>query len=81
MTMDDKERKIVRLNVGGVRYDVSRDTIERCEGSMLASLISDNWKEGNSDSNEPIFIDRNGLLFQNFFWTTCEPVRYSCHLR
>jgi hypothetical protein len=29
---------------------------------MLASLISDQWKEGNS--HEPIFIDRNGRLFE-----------------
>ncbi len=29
---------------------------------MLASLISEDWKEGNSD--EPIFIDRNGRLFE-----------------
>ncbi|GAX22423.1 hypothetical protein FisN_14Hu037 [Fistulifera solaris] len=56
------DNKIVRLNVGGTRYDVSRDTLARCEGSMLASLISKQWKEGNL--NEPIFIDRNGRLFE-----------------
>jgi hypothetical protein len=55
-------RKIVRLNVGGTQYDVSRDTLARCEGSMLASLVSKQWNEGNT--NKPIFIDRNGLLFQ-----------------
>lgn len=64
MTTKETKRKIVQLNVGGTRYDVSRDTLERCEGSMLASLISDHWKEGNSDDDKPIFIDRNGLLFQ-----------------
>jgi hypothetical protein len=61
MSYHDKG-KIVRLNVGGMRYDVSRSTLERCEGSMLISLISEHWKEGNSD--EPIFIDRNGRLFE-----------------
>ena len=59
---EENKRKIVQLDVGGTVYKVSRDTLERCEGSMLANLISDHWKEGNSD--EPIFIDRNGLLFQ-----------------
>ena len=62
MATEESKRKIVQLNVGGTRYDVSRDTLERCEGFMLASLISGHWKEGNSD--EPIFIDRSGLLFQ-----------------
>ncbi len=61
MSCHDKS-KIVRLNVGGTRYDVSRSTLERCEGSMLISLISEYWKEGNSD--EPIFIDRSGRMFE-----------------
>jgi hypothetical protein len=62
----DRQRrhKIVQLNVGGKHYEVSRDTLERCKGSMLASLISSNWREGNSDDSEPIFIDRNGRLFE-----------------
>ena len=55
-----KESIIVRLNVGGTRYDTSRATLGRCEGSKLANLVSDSWKEGV----DPIFIDRNGLLFQ-----------------
>lgn len=60
---EESKRSIIRLNVGGTHYEVSRNTIERCEGSMLASLISETWKEGNSD-NLPIFIDRNGRLFE-----------------
>lgn len=56
--------KVVQLNVGGMRYDVSRETLERCSGSMLARLVSDQWKEGNADDDEPIFIDRNGRLFE-----------------
>lgn len=62
MTISECKSKIVRLNVGGTRYDVSRDTLERCEGSMLASLISNHWREGITD--EPIFIDRNGRIFE-----------------
>lgn len=56
------KRSIVRLNVGGIRYDVSLDTLERCDGSKLMSLLSDHWRENSYD--EPLFIDRNGLLFQ-----------------
>lgn len=63
MTTENRKPKIVQLDVGGTLYKVSRDTLERCEGSMLASLISDHWKEGNSD-DEHIFIDRNGRLFE-----------------
>jgi hypothetical protein len=64
-TKDTKtNRQKVRFNVGGTHYDVSRDTVERCEGSMRASPISDRWKEGSTKSDDPIFIDRNGLLFQ-----------------
>lgn len=62
MSTRDCNSKIVRLSVGGTRYDVARDTLERCGGSMLAKLISGHWKEGKSD--EPIFIDRNGRLFE-----------------
>ena len=62
MTTDETKRKIVQLDVGGTLYKVSRDTLELCEGSMLASLISEHWKEGNGD--DPIFIDRNGRLFE-----------------
>ena len=31
---------IVRWNVGGVRYEASRDTLMRYKESMLASLVS-----------------------------------------
>ena len=64
MSSSDGRRKIVRLNVGGTRYDVARDTLERCEGSMLAKLISERWNEGRTDDKEVIFIDHNGRLFE-----------------
>ncbi len=53
---------IIHLNVGGTRYAVSRSTLMRYEGSMLASLISGKWKEGEGD--EEVFIDRNGRRFE-----------------
>lgn len=53
---------IIRLNVGGTRYEVSRDTLMRYERSMLASLVSGKWKEGDGDKE--IFIDRDGTRFK-----------------
>jgi hypothetical protein len=55
------ENNIVRLNVGGNRYEAARDTPMRFEGSMLSSLISDGWKEGNGQNE--MFFDRDGKLF------------------
>ena len=55
-------KDIVRLDVGGTRYKVSRDTLMRCEGSMLANLVSGKWKEGNGEGE--IFIDRDGGRFK-----------------
>lgn len=54
--------RIVRLNVGGTRYEVSRNTLMRLEGSMLAILISGQWREG--DVEDEIFIDRDGNRFK-----------------
>ena len=59
---DANKDDIVRLNVGGTRYDASRDTLMRYEGSMLASLVSGKWKEGDGDTE--IFIDRSGRRFE-----------------
>jgi hypothetical protein len=53
---------VVHLNVGGTRYEVARSTLMRYEGSMLASLVSGKWKEGNGE--EEIFIDHNGRRFE-----------------
>lgn len=61
---DQRSRNIVQLDVGGTLYKVSFETLRRCEGSMLANLVSEHWKEGQVDDSEPIFIDRNGLLFR-----------------
>ena len=62
MTITDIEAGTIHLDVGGVRYEVSCEALDRFEGSMLASLISDQWIEDNTI--EPIFIDREGQLFE-----------------
>ena len=47
MTMCGAET--VSFDVGGKSYRVAKDTIQRHEGSMLARLVSENWKP---ESNE-----------------------------
>ncbi|GAX25731.1 hypothetical protein FisN_14Lh051 [Fistulifera solaris] len=58
---DNMDTGIVRLNVGGTRYEAARETLTRLERSMLASLIAGTWKEGNGQNE--IFLDRDGKLF------------------
>jgi hypothetical protein len=53
--------KVIRLNVGGTRYEVSRSLIELYPDTMLARMISVEWSSG--DDHE-VFIDRNGPRFQ-----------------
>jgi hypothetical protein len=59
--MATKEAKcpmVLSLDVGGTLYKVSRTTLDRCRGSRLAQWIADH------DEEQPLFIDRNGMLFQ-----------------
>lgn len=59
----------VMLNVGGKRFETSRDLIDQQPDSMLSKMISDTWHhQQTSDSNsedEPIFIKRSGDIFQH----------------
>ena len=56
---------IIKLNVGGVRYDVSQSLLDRFPCSMLSKLVSDTWIEGAMDEDtKEVFIDRNGERFQ-----------------
>lgn len=63
MMKGDDENEIVQLDVGGIKYEIARDTLARCEGSLLARLISHDLKEGSPGDNKPVFIDRDGRLF------------------
>jgi hypothetical protein len=53
-------RDWVRLNVGGIRYEISRETLTRYEGSLLATFAN-SWNEHTS--HQEIFIFRDGHLF------------------
>ena len=53
--------KVVKFNIGGQSYKVSRSLLQMHPDSMLAKSASKQWQE---DPNTEIFIDRNGFRFQ-----------------
>ena len=60
----------VVLNVGGTRFHTTVDTLSNGESCMLSNLVSGNWKECGTGSDEEIFIDRDGTYFRyilNYF--------------
>ena len=60
--MSEKESiKIVRFNVGGIRYEVARSLLELHPDTMLARMVSEQWQE-NPDAE--IFIERDGCRFK-----------------
>ncbi|RWS15993.1 BTB/POZ domain-containing protein KCTD12-like protein [Dinothrombium tinctorium] len=57
--------KIVDLNVGGINYTASLDTLRSEEGSLLHEIFSDNCSSPlPKDSQGRYFIDRDGNLFR-----------------
>ena len=59
--MDDDRQDTAKINVGGRHYEVSTSLLlARNPDSMLATLLSDTWRE---DPSKPIFIDRDGEMF------------------
>lgn len=55
----------VELNVGGVMYTTSLDTLVKQPDSLLASLFKDSSKSRLvRDSKGKVFIDRDGVLFR-----------------
>ena len=56
-----EKEKIIKLNIGGVKYEVSRDTLNMYPDTMLARLISGNIPTQKVKGR--IFIDRDGILF------------------
>lgn len=63
-THNDK-RKTVLFNVGGIKYEVARSTIEMFPDTMLAKLISKTWQQEKNADSEGIFIDRDGFIFRH----------------
>ena len=54
---------IVELNVGGVAYTTTENTLCRYPDSMLAKMFSGNMRPGMKDSHGRFVIDRDGDLF------------------
>uniref|UniRef100_A0A6C0E9A1 BTB domain-containing protein n=1 Tax=viral metagenome TaxID=1070528 RepID=A0A6C0E9A1_9ZZZZ len=53
----------VKLNVGGVPYETTKNTLTRYQGSMLESMFSGRHTS-KLDENGRYFIDRDGDLFK-----------------
>ena len=59
------ETKILKLNVGGDMFNVTRNILTQVKGSILEIMFSGRW--GNiflRDENGLIFIDSNPYCFQ-----------------
>ena len=54
----------IKLNIGGTRFETSRDTLTKVEGSMLAAMFSGRHQV-TPDDDGSFFIDRNGRHFQH----------------
>ena len=54
---------IVKLNVGGIYYTTTKDTLTRFPESMLGAMFSGSFT-ASKDENGYYFIDRNGKLFE-----------------
>eukprot|EP00979_Chaetoceros_neogracilis_P003851 scaffold667_cov304-Chaetoceros_neogracile.AAC.11 len=52
---------IVKFNIGGLRYEVSRSLLEMYSESMLTKIATDQWQE---DPESEIFIERDGSTFR-----------------
>jgi len=52
---------IVKFNVGGHRYEISRSLLDQYPDMMLTKSASEQWQK---DPNAEIFIERNGARFQ-----------------
>lgn len=55
------KREIAIFNVGGTRYDVAIDILMKFEDTLLAQLVV---LKGNKNSQEPIYIERDGERFR-----------------
>ena len=51
--------KVVKLNVGGVKYSTSLATLRAVENSYFTALFSDRW-DRHLDEHGAVFLDRDG---------------------
>lgn len=62
MSAGGEGASVVELNVGGVLYSTTLDTLTREPDSQLAALFG--AKEPPRDSKGRLFLDRDGVLFR-----------------
>mmetsp|Transcript_13285 Transcript_13285/g.17741 ORF Transcript_13285/g.17741 Transcript_13285/m.17741 type:complete len:331 (-) Transcript_13285:22-1014(-) len=68
--------KIIKLNVGGMRFDTSLTTLTSIPGSMLASMFSGRHGLPEMDDGS-IFIDRDGTYFRHILNYLRDPFNFS----
>eukprot|EP00879_Flechtneria_rotunda_P018724 GHRR01019649.1.p1 GENE.GHRR01019649.1~~GHRR01019649.1.p1 ORF type:complete len:106 (-),score=5.93 GHRR01019649.1:136-453(-) len=54
-----ERNKIIKLNVGGVRYSTSLATLTAAENSYFDALFSGRWQQHLTEEGE-VFLDRDG---------------------
>jgi len=62
--MSLESNSVVDLNVGGLLYTTSVDTLTKDEGSLLTSWFRGDLNSLCRDSKGRVFIDRDGVLFR-----------------
>jgi len=62
--MGTDAQRIVDLNVGGVLYTTSVETLTKEEGSVLHSMFTGEVANLLTDSKGRVFFDRDGVLFR-----------------
>jgi len=55
--------EVVTLNVGGIKYSTTRETLCKYPESMLGTVFSEN-KPYEMDKDGCYFIDRDGEIFR-----------------
>ena len=64
MSAATANRRTVRLNVSGTKYEVECSLIELYPNTMLARFVSERWRQSQNPDQEEIFIGRNGSRFE-----------------
>ncbi|XP_065085045.1 BTB/POZ domain-containing protein KCTD16 [Ochlerotatus camptorhynchus] len=67
---------VIELNVGGVQYAASLDTLKSEDGSWLQEVFGGSADDVPKDSQGRFFIDRDGALFRYVMEYLREPAKF-----
>jgi len=67
-----ERNKVVKLNVGGFKFQTSLATLTAVENSYFEALFSGRWKKHLTEEGE-VFLDRDGEV--------CAAAQQSCRTR